>query len=385
MLLTKGDITLMIGLSTAPRHWTARLRRSFAGVFVLVILAAACGGDAASPSQAALPTDPTDIAPTDTATAPVDSTTPPDSTIPADSTTPTPIDSLGTPPADSSGVAGDMTVILDTRSSAPGIVFASDALPTDLLNSVHTGTKFGGAIGPSNILSVLAAVRARGGRILIKLSMGSDSYVKNSDGTFSFSKWKSLVDRFRSVNLNPYITDGTILGHFLIDEPHRTAKWGGKVISHSTLEAMAQYSKQIWPGMHTFTHTQMGWLAKTSVVYRHLDAGWASYTAGKGDVTKWVTTEIGYAKSKGLGLMPGMNVLAGGSSSSGITGYWPGKYAMSANEIRTYGSVLLNQSYTCAFMLWAYNSKYYGRSDTKTAMAEISAKARKHAKTSCRQ
>jgi hypothetical protein len=353
---------------------------------MLVILAAACGGDGTSPStQAALPTDPTDIAPTDSVTAPVDSTTPPDSTIPPDSTTPAPIDSIGTPPADSGGIAGDMTVVLDTRSSAPGIVFATDNLPTDLLNSVHTGTKFGGSLDPSNILSVLAAVRARGGRVLIKLCRGSDTYVKNSDGTFSFSKWKSLVDRYRSVNLNPYIADGTILGHFLIDEPHRSAKWGGKVISHSTLEAMAQYSKQIWPGMNTVTHTQMGWLAKTSVVYRHLDAGLPSYTAGKGDVTKWITTEIGYAKSKGLGLMADMNVLAGGSSSSGITGYWPGKYAMSANEIRTYGSVILNQSYTCAFISWAYNSKYYGRSDIKTAMAEISAKARKHTKTSCRQ
>lgn len=385
MLLTKGEITLMIGLSTSPRHWTARLRRSFAGVFVLVSLAAACGGDATSPStQASLPTDPTDIAPTDTATAPVDSTTPPDSTIPTDSST-VPADSTVTPPADSGGLAGDMTAILDTRSSSPGIVFASDNISVNLLNTVHTGTKLGGAIGPSNVLSVLSAARAKGGRVLLKLCKGADSYVKNSDGTFSFTKWKALVDRFRTVNLNTYISDGTILGHFLIDEPHRAAKWGGKAISHATLEAMAQYSKQIWPGMNTFTHTQMGWLASSSIAFRYLDAGWTQYAANKGDVTKWITTEIGYAKNKGLGLMVGMNVLAGGSSSSGITGYWPGKYAMSAKEIRTYGTVLLNQSYTCAFILWAYDSNYYGRSDTKTAMAEISAKARQHAKTSCRQ
>jgi hypothetical protein len=256
---------------------------------------------------------------------------------------------------------------------------------THLINSVHTGSKLGGAVGPSNVLSLLAEARARNGRVLLKFSMGADSYVKNADGTFSLTKWKALVARFRNINLNPYIADGTLLGHFLIDEPHRTAKWGGKVISHATLEAMAQYSKQLWPGMNTFTHTQMGWLANTSVTFRHLDAGWAQYTAGKGEVTKWITTEISYAKREGLGLMVGLNVLGGGSSSSGVKGYWPGKNAMSANEIRTYGTKLLNQSYACAFMVWAYDSGYYGRSDMKTALAAISAQAKIHVKTSCRQ
>jgi hypothetical protein len=347
---------------------------------MLVVLAAACSDGTSPSTDAALPTDPITAAPSDTTvTAPTDSTTLPDSTTPAAP------DSTATPPADSTGIAGDMIGALDTRSPSPGIMFASDALPTSLLSTVHTGTKFGGAIGPSNVLSILAATRAKGGRILIKLCMGSDTYVKNADGTFSFAKWKTLVDRFRSVNLNPYITDGTILGHFLIDEPHRTAKWGGKVIPQATLEAMAQYSKQIWPEMNTFTHSQMEWLANTPVTYRYLDAGWAQYTAGKGEVTQWITNEITHAKRKGLGLMVGLNVLGGGSSNSGVTGYWPGKNAMSANEMRSFGTALLNQSYACAFILWAYDSGYYGRSDMKAAMAELSAKARVHTKTSCRQ
>jgi hypothetical protein len=256
---------------------------------------------------------------------------------------------------------------------------------TNLINAVHTGSKLGGAIGPSNVLSVLADARARGGRVIIKLCMGSDSYVKNSDGTFSFTKWKALVDRFRNINIGPYIADGTILAHFLIDEPHRTAKWGGKVIPHATLEAMAKYSKQIWPGMNTMVHTQMGWLANTSVSFVNLDAGWAQYTANKGEVTRWITTEIDHAKRKGLGVMIGLNVLAGGTSSTGLKGYWGSSYAMNANDIRNYGTKLLNQSYACAFILWAYDATYYGRSDIKAAMAEMSTKARNHVKTSCKQ
>jgi hypothetical protein len=327
----------MTGLSTLP-YRSASLR-GLAGA-LLLITGAACAGDEVGPSTEALPT---------------------------------------------TGIDGAVSFALDTRSRIPGIVFASDGMRTNLINSVHTGSKLGGAVGPSNVLSLLAEARARKGRVLFKFSMGADKYVKNSDGTFSLSKWKTLVARFRNVNLNPYIADGTLLGHFLIDEPHRTSKWGGKVISHATLEAMAKYSKQLWPGLNTFTHTQMGWLANTSVTFNHLDAGWAQYTAGKGEVTKWITAEINHAKRKRLGLMVGLNALGGGSSSSGVKGYWPGKNAMSANEIRTYGTKLLNQSYACAFMVWAYNADYYGRSDMKSALADISSKARKHVKTSCRQ
>jgi hypothetical protein len=58
---------------------------------------------------------------------------------------------------------------------------------------------------------------------------------------------------------------------------------------------------------------------------------------------------------------------------------------MSASEIRTLGAAVLNQSYACAFFNWAYKDTYYGRSDIKSAMADLSAKARVHAKTSCRQ
>jgi hypothetical protein len=318
----------MIGLSTLPCRSISL--RAVAGT-LLLITGAGCSGDEVGPSSEA--------------------------DLPA------------------TGIDAAVAQALDTRSRSPGIVFASDGMRTHLINTVHTGSKLGGAISPSNVLSVLAEARARKGRVLLKFSMGADSYVKNADGTFSFSKWKTLVARFRNLNLNPYIADGTLLGHFLIDEPHRTVKWGGKVISHATLEAMAQYSKQLWPGLNTFTHTQMAWLANTSVTFRHLDAGWAQYTANKGEVTKWITTEINYAKRKGLGLMTGLNALNGGSSKNG----------MSANEIRTYGTKLLNQSYACAFMVWAYDAGYYGRSDIKSALADISAKARNHVKTSCKQ
>lgn len=282
-------------------------------------------------------------------------------------------------------VATPELAVLDTRSDAPGIVFGSWNMKNTDLSSVHTGWLNGGPLDPSNIMTWLSGARAQNARVVVKLCKGRDDYVKNSDGTFSLSKWKSLVSRYKNMNLGPYISDGTILAHFLIDEPHRANRWGGRPISQATLEAMAKFSKEIWPTMTTVVGEEAGWLASSSVSYRYLDASWPQYTAGKGDVTRWVDAEVAASQKKGLGMIIGMNVMDGGNGSSRIRGRTPGKYAMSASELRNYGSVLIGKSYMCGYYSWTFDSNYYGRTDIKSAMADLSSKAKKHARTSCRQ
>ena len=353
---------------TMPSSVSTWCRISAAGLALMLV--GGCGSeDRTSPSSdapvaAANPSDSTAAG----NSSPVDSTAPIDSTPPVDSTTPT-----------------DSVIISPLSSTAPGIVFGTFLMTPAQLSSVNNGTLMGGQIDPSNAMTILAGVRAKGGRIVIKMCKGADSFVKNADGTFSFTKWKALVDRFRSLPLSSYINDGTILGHYLIDEPHRAAKWGGKPIPQSTVEAMAQYSKQIWPGMTTFVRVVPSWLASAGITYTYLDAAWLQYEAFRGDISKVISTEIAAARNKRLGLIMGINVLDGGNGSSGIGGYTKGKYAMSANEIRNYGTALLNQSYACGFYNWQYGSTYYSRADIKSALVAMSLKAQSHVKTSCRQ
>lgn len=187
--------------------YTTRLRVWDRGWIRLVTLAAltfaaACGGsNTLSPST----DSPTSAAPGDSATSPADSSTVPDSAA-------TPSDSTGLP---------SVTVL--AAGNQPGIVFGSYGMDASNLNTVHTGSLRGGGITETNILQFLAAFKAKGARMVLKMCMGKDSYVKNPDGTFSLTKWKALVDRFRKVDLSPYIADGTLMGHFLIDEPQRAA------------------------------------------------------------------------------------------------------------------------------------------------------------------
>jgi hypothetical protein len=268
-------------------------------------------------------------------------------------------------------------------ATQPGIVFSSSALTVSQINSVHTGMVE--APTPSGLLSFLSQLRAKGGRVLIKLAGGESTY-RNSDGTFNLTKWKAGVDRFRTIDFSSYVADGTIVGHFLVDEPHFASRWGDQGIPQATVEAAAKHSKLRWPNMPTLVNAPANWLAAVPVTYVYLDAGWAMFRAKtSSSPTTWATLQVNKAKSKGLGLVAGLNVLDGGDGSSGLRGTQPNTWAMSAAELRKYGSALLSPSYVCAFSMWRYSASYYGRADVKSAMADLSAKAKSHARTSCRQ
>jgi hypothetical protein len=272
---------------------------------------------------------------------------------------------------------------LATAAAPAGVVLASSQLPVNLINSVQTGTIL--PTSPSAILNYLAQVKARGGRVLLKLH-GSERDIENANGTFNLDKWKSMVARYRNINFGTYIADGTVVGHYIIDEPHYPSRWGGKAIAPATVEAMAKYSKGLWRDMATIVAAAPAYFANTTLTYTHLDAAWAIYLREKSsNPTTWAARQVTYAKKKGLGLMGGLNVLDGGDGSSGVRGTVPRGWNMTATELRTYGSALLAQSYICGFSMWRYSSTYYNRADIKSAMAELSRKARSHAKTSCQQ
>lgn len=264
-----------------------------------------------------------------------------------------------------------------------GIVFSSSAMTVSQVNSVYTGLV--AAPTPSNLLSFLSQLRQKNGRVLIKLAGGENSY-KNSDGTFNLTKWKANVDRFRNIDFSSYIADGTIVGHYLVDEPNFSGRWGDKGISQATVEEAARHSKLRWPNLPTLVNAPANWLASVPVTYVHLDAAWAMYRSkNSSDPAAWVAQQVKRAQSKKLGLVAGMNILDGGNGSSGIRGTQPKTWAMSAAELRKYGTALLGQSYICAFSMWRYSDSYYGRADVKSAMADLSALAKSHARTSCRQ
>jgi hypothetical protein len=292
-----------------------------------------------------------------------------DNSLNPDRSTTDPVDQV---PA--AGDDGDIALVPATpqmaSSFAGGIPIGLFAMPTS-----EYGSRYNGAlrnIGTGQLVSQLNAIKQRGGKVILMLA-GSQPYYKNADGTFSLSKWKARVDRFRHVNISSFINDGTILAHYLIDEPYDPRNWHGHPVGGATIEEMAQYSKGIWPSLKTVVRAEPS-LIKWNGRYRALDAAWAQYLSRKGNVNDYIRKEVATAKDMGLGLVVGLNVLKGGSPN----GTW-----MTPQEVVNYGSALLSTGYACAFISWQFGPNNLETASMRDAMSSLRRKAENVPSRSC--
>ena len=254
-------------------------------------------------------------------------------------------------------------------SYAGGIPIGITAQPNE-----EFGSRFNGGlrnIYPQFLNRDLGAIKDRGGKVALMMA-GPDWQYKDADGHFSLTKWKQRIDRYDGVNFDAYIKDGTLIGHYLIDEPNDPANWNGRPIDGNTLDEMARYSKSKWPNLVTIVRTQPDYLERWAP-YRYLDAAWAQYVERKGDVDRYLADNVNSAKRQGLGLVVGLNVLKGGV----------GNRRMTASQVKSWGSAMLNSTYPCAFISWKYDS-YVASSAIKDAMNSLRNKAESRAAKSCR-
>ena len=255
-------------------------------------------------------------------------------------------------------------------SFAGGIPFGTFAMPNSAFGSLYNGALRN--IGPTPMISELSAIRARGGKIALMMA-GSQKHYRNGDGTFSLTKWKARIDRYRKVNFSSFINDGTIIAHYLIDEPYDRHNFGGKAVPGSTIEEMARYSKSIWPSLKTVVRAEP-YEIKWNGNYRSLDAAWAQYLARKGNASDYIQKNVSAAKQMGLGLIVGLNIVDGGSPN----GSW-----MSPSEIENWGSALLSSDYPCAFISWQYHSSTLSSGSMKDAMSKLRRKAESRPSRGC--
>jgi hypothetical protein len=340
----------------------------FVLTFVLTVLLGACDSTAPALSTGRPPDS---VPPSDTV---------PQDTLPVDSTTPPPTDTI-VPPPDTTGPGDPPGPVVHV-----GIPFGPFALP-----SSRFGPEFTGAYRPpwadstgqvaQLLLADLEAARRTNTQLLLNFT-GPEHRFSNNDG-FSLAEWERLVDRFRGLDLTSYVADGTILGHFLMDEPSDPSNWNGKPVTPAQVEEMARYSKELWPTMATIVR---GWPAYLKgYQFRYLDAAWAQYHTRFGPIDEFITNNVRDAQASGLALVVGLNVLNGGTQSSGIPGTRRDKYAMSASELRSWGGALLSEPHACALIIWKYDSRYFERPDIHAALSDLNHEAQSHPKQPCRR
>ena len=280
-----------------------------------------------------------------------------------------------TPPSEAPEPTPDPT---SPPPPSSGIPFGPYGLPVSEIATFSGSVR---TVTPDKVLTVVRAARQAGAKVILRFVVNG---VSNSDGTFNVTKWKVALDRYQAVDLSSFVSDGTIAGHLLVQDPQVGKAWGGRQIPYATLDEMARYSRQMWPALPTLVHAPAAWLAAYSARWSYLDAASVTYRGRMGDPATWVGREVRAADDARLGLLVGMNVLNGGTSASGLPGTMAGTYAMSATQLSSWGSALVAPSRICGLVLVRYDSGYFGRSDVRNAVKTLGDKARARTVTSCR-
>ena len=269
-----------------------------------------------------------------------------------------------------------------------GIPFGEFGIPPEEFRAPYSGAVL--AVSRARVGSVLKAAQAERLRLVLSLAGGGNSYSR-PDGTFDLAAWKSRIDTYRDVDFAPWVTEGLILAHYLIDEPGAPGTWGGQEVSGADIEEMARYSKSIWPTLPTAVRSPPRWLLAGDTAYPSLDIAWAQWSgsyrgAGSGlTPVQFRDESVALAKRLGLGLIFGLNYLNGGDGSSGIGGTedHPELWQMSAAEVTYMGTLLAEAPYACAFISWRHDASFEERPEIRDALDSVAVVAGARGGTSC--
>lgn len=220
-----------------------------------------------------------------------------------------------------------------------------------------------------NIPQILADAKATGSRVIMHVTRDNGLYT-NGDGTFNIASWKLDFDRVAGYGnaIRPYVKDGTLIGHYAIDEPF--IDFTG--FQAADLEDMCQYQKQSWPFVACIVRINPAKLdsVKPAGGYRYVDAGWATLTDFQydqppfnGNFKTWYDTNLVAARRAGLGMMYGYNLLNGGHEATPAPGGCVDQpppdqqtnCGMSAAEIRKIADAIsaLGHDNGCGVLGWA--------------------------------
>lgn len=204
----------------------------------------------------------------------------------------------------------------------------------------------------------------------------------SSGGNFDLQKWKDKIDLWDvddpsntghtyAEELTSFIGEtGTLVGHMILDDianfSYNTP--GALDPTGEELDEMACYSDSIFgDSLMTFVRQRCDLVPMRAdgLPFECLDACVNQYTNyseySDGEVNSYAATVSQAASDRGLQVINGLNIADGGDGSSGQTGTTLGHYAMSAQEITDYGTVLLDRTLfpdLQIFLMWKYDGTH---------------------------
>jgi hypothetical protein len=281
-----------------------------------------------------------------------------------------------------------------------GIPYGPSQLPPDSLCTLgYTGTTL--PVIPSTVLRDLERTRECGARTFTQIRRAK---LKDSSGHLSVQAAQAEIDRWPWSGLCTRVKDSTIIA-FHIGDDVTAAEWGPALQATrlAQWDSIAGLVQQKCPGAPTVIRARPAQL-ESRAKWQWLTTAWAQYPGPlprSGSPERFFTSEVASAKRQRLGLVAGVNLLAGGCGPAdrnrclpdvpGSTLKGPGAdfYQLSASEFIYYKTVAMSDPYVCASVDWSwgpnFRSDFHERAEIRSAAKALGLMARQRPRTSCIQ
>jgi len=385
---------------------THNIMRSRLTVLMFACVAAlssliACGSEqTAGPNGPPAPAGPIDAA-NDSTPANADSTLAPDTAAVDSAATP---DSLVTPDslASDSAAGSEISEELVTLGVPYGPYHLMNSYTTYAWGPAPFTASLNGNTGPGGVIKQIDAARRARQKLMLSLTDGyREHYLTN--GKFDIAKWKTRMYAYNTPEIRAAvargISDGTILGNQVINEPN-VSGWGGN-INKAVVDQLCTHVKKIFPTLPAGPVVVHWW--RPTERYRVCDFiidqyGWSQGSmgpgtpGGSGNVLLWRQAALTQAAKEGISIAFSMNLLGGGTRIYGCpvpeTG---GRYTptdmkncrMTADQVRQWGRAL--GPYGCAMFMWKYEAAFWSKSANIQAFRDVAATLATKPRRSCRR
>ncbi len=267
---------------------------------------------------------------------------------------------------------------LNGRLSPAGLADARARLGAEV---VHTASRSPGYV----LHTLLPLVQAAGMKLSLRMT-GDHPHYRTTAGDFDLAAWKRALAPWapHADALAPYIADGTLVAHMLLDDIHN---FPGRDPTAAELDEMARHAKAMMPGLAVFVRERASEMpVPESGRYEHLDALVNQYRVRLGPVEDWSREQSDRAAALGLRVICGINIANGGDGSSAQPGWRQGRHAMSADEIDRYGAILATDARCAMVLAWEYDAEerwsdgsigaaYFDRPENTAALQRLAARA----------
>jgi hypothetical protein len=233
---------------------------------------------------------------------------------------------------------------------------------------------------PDNVAKHLQFALDNGFREIV--SIVAKESMKDGSGRFSMTRWRALADQWKGTGpiFQKYVTSGTLIGIYVIDEPYCPTCWGGKPPTMAELLEMGRHVKALLgPTVPTIVRAPPTWFVSRvspAALVPAFDASWCQWAYGPNQgvtASQYAAKCVQDAKRMGLKLIMGMNVLNGGDGSSGIRGTDSRYWQVSAAELTRYDGNFVTNPGVCALSNWQFSPIYPSSGMSAGQLAQVRA------------